>query len=892
MAVRLYHPDFRARYEEEILRLHGQLDGEASTSSGPMSRAVRIAAEALRHGPATRFEYRQQRSRRSPTVGGRDMRSVTLDLRHALRMLFAQRAQSALLIGTLALAIGSGAAIFSVVDQVLLRPLSFGEPERLVRFWGVERGELAENGTIAYLDVFDWHDRSRAFEAVAAYDEWEPTLAGDGDPVQLIAATVSANYFSLLAVTPHVGRFFLPEEDEDGKDRVVVLGHSLWQSRYGGDRHIVGQTLLLNDSPHVVVGVAPPLEGSGLASDRSQDAQLWRPNGYLGLDLDRLPNRGSESWAGIGRLKAGWTLERAQIEVDHVASALAREYPESNTDRGVRLVPLQEQIVGNSTESLFLLSGAAGLLFLVALVNVAGVLLGRAAERLKDTALRAALGARRWDLLRRDLIEGALLSTLGCFLGVPLAWALLKLLLAFVGHALPRPVEGILDIRVVAFAVVTSVFAGILCSLPPSLSMMWRTLVPSLRSGSLALTGSRRAAGTRNFLVAAEVGLSLVLLVGAAVLSVGLWNLRTVDAGVQSSNLLTFQLRPARSSYPDAAALDGLYSRLQERLRALPGVKSVAVTNIVPLSGDFDGNGVWADDWDEKTIHNGLSAQTRTTSSGYFETMGIQFVQGQSFERSQFGEERVAVINRRLAAQLWPSEDPIGRYVRSSADGSEPIRIVGMVQNVKHLSLEDEAPAQIYLPRSQGLVVWQLRRATVVLRSEGDLVGAEMGLAGAVRDVVGDLDPNLPVANLSSMSQLIDRTVASPRLRATLTLAFGVIALLLTAVGIYAAISHAVTLRRREVAIRMALGAGRGQVTLEILRQTLALVGAGILFGGVLLALASPLLSRFVYRLDWSQAVAFGLIPVVLMIVSAVIATLAPVLRASRAEPTVVLREA
>lgn len=890
-AFRLYPRPFRERYAQEIRALHERLDDRPG--AGPSLRcSFRMMFEALRQGPAVRWEhYRRGRSTSDGRPAGLGWDGLALDLRRAGRQLVGRPILNGLLIATLALGIGSATAIFSVTEQVLLRPLTFAEPDRLVRFMDTDSGELVTDGTIAYLDLFDWHERSGVFASVAAYDEWSPTLSVDGEVERISAATVGASYFDLLGVRPVAGRFFLPEEDEDGKDFVVVLSDWLWRNRFGGRSNVVGQTLMLNDRPHEVVGVAPSMDEPGLAAEDDLPL-LWRPNGYGGLALDRLPNRGSESWAGIGRLRDGVTLELAQAEVQRVAADLEREYPDSNRGRGVVLVPLHRQIVGEIRPSLRLLGFAVGLLFLVALVNVSGVLLGRAAERARETALSRALGASRWTLLRRGLVEALVLTCLACLAGLGLAWIGTRFLTSLASHVLPRTVTTGLDLRLVGFAALASLAAATICGLLPTLASSRPGLAQALRAGAASLSGTRSSVRTRGFLVVAEVALSVVLLFGATLFGVGFLNLVRVDPGItEAENILTFRLSVPRATYPNGTAIDGFYSRLEERLRSLPGVVDVGVTNIVPLSGDFDGNGVWALDWPDRSNENELSAQTRSVSPTFFSTMGIELRQGRFFDRPEAEGEPEVILSQGLADKLWPGGDPIDRFVISSADEDRPARVVGVVGEVKHLRLDETAHNQIFLPRAQGLVPWQLRRATFVLRTSTDPLAPSFGLPAAVRRTIRQLDPAVPISEMRTMEQLIDRTVSGPRLRTLLTVVFGALSLMLTALGIYSVISSAVTTRRKEFAIRLALGAQRSWVARLVLSETVVLVAVGTAIGTFAAWAGKGVVESLVFGLDSGRAIALTAVPVALLLLAAVFASLSPALRASRLAPSAVLKE-
>ncbi|HVS65953.1 MAG TPA: ABC transporter permease [Thermoanaerobaculia bacterium] len=897
--MRLYPKRFRERYGADLVELHQRLaDERAPGARRGAGRAVigsllGTLLDTLRDAPAAHLEElrrsRRRRiasrtggaltaARRAPGGGWRD--TVT-----ALRALRRRPGFSLLVIATLGLGLGGLTAIWTVIGGVLLEPLPYAEPDRLYQLWGTEQGELQVAGTVAYLDVMDWREQSEAFSEVAAYDEWTPILTGAGEPVRLPAALVSANFLDLLGVEPAIGRFFLPSEDVDGQDRVVVLDFGLWQSRFGGDPAIVGRSILLNGRPHVVVGVTQAsFEDPGLSGKSFEPPVLWRPLGYLGVEDDRLPNRGSSSYAAVGRLRERVSPEAAQAELGTIAARLESEYADTNQGRGVVMVPLAEQLVGDVRPSLLMLLGAMACLLAIALVNVASLMLGRATERSTEAAIRSSLGAGRWGLLRPAVSEGLLLGLAGGALGLVLAQPLLRTILGLAGADLPRADRVAIDGRTLLFTTAMSLVAGVLCGLLPAISSIRGALRGRLRSNASA---GRAALRLRSALVAMQVALALVLLSGGAVLTSSFVNLLEVDAGIEPRGVLTFDLAPPSSRYPEPADLDRYYAEVLQRLSALPGVQAAGAINIVPLSGSFDGNGLAVPGHPSPDPDGEWSIQTRSVTPGYFEAIGTPILRGRGIEARDRGDAPpVVVINETAAERFWPGEDPVGEHVEIV--GAE-VEIVGVAADTKHLALDQEAPLQAYLSREQAVAAWQVRRQSIVLRTDADPLDPARGLVAAVRGEVWAIDPEIPLASLRSLQQVVDRTVSSDLLRTVITVAFAVLALLLSLVGIYGVTSYAVALRRRELAIRMALGARRRRVVGEVVRQAMRPAVIGLLLGiagswGVAAALRS-----FLFEVDGAPLAGPILAP--LLVAVALVASFVPARRVTRIEPVAALRE-
>ena len=897
LLIHLLPRRYRHRHGEEVTRLFDELARDALARRGlpalldvwlrsvfdvvrwaSREHLVRRARRSiLRHG-------KRRSSHREWTASGNRMETLLQDIRYGARSLARRPGFTAMVVATFALGIGANTAMFNVVNGVLLRDLPYRSPDRIVRLMGTDQGRVNVGGTLAWANFRDAHERSDIFSAAAAYDEWQPNLTGVGEPERLDAALVSTPFFEVLGVKPALGRFFRPEEDIDGQDRVVVLSHGLWQRKFGGDPTIIGRAIDLNGNPHTVVGVAPrDFEDPKLSGARWGEPALWRPLGFGGISGDQLPSRGSSSYVAIGRLRPGITIEQARARIAAISRQLEEEYPAENAGVGMTVVPLRESIVGEVSTSLIVLLGLVGFVLAIAASNVGNLLLGRAAERQHEMALRAALGATRRRLLRQLLTETLLLAALGGALGLGLAAVSTGMLVDLGGPFIPRSEAVRIDLAVLGFGLGVTLVTGLLCGSAPVLLLSTRDLRSALVDSSRT-TGGRRSHRLRSVLVAAEVALALVLATGAGLLAKSLWNLTRVDAGIDAAQVLTFDLAPPVTRYREPERLDALYDALLARLRALPQVEVAALVNLAPLTGGFDGNSVTADDRPQPPPRETLSAQTRSVTPDYFRAMGIDVRRGRTFgDRDRAGATPVVVINQALASELWPDGDAIGKRITVAGASAE---VIGVVSDVKHLSLAETAPPRVYAARSQAIIPWQLRNMTVVLRTADH----PAGLAAVARAAVHEIDPQLPIAKLRTMEEVVTASVAPPRFRTSLLSSFAALALLLAAVGIYGVISYSASQRVREMAIRMALGARSLAVLRLMLGEGLAPVAIGLMAGVAAALVFTRLLSGFLFQVPPTDPIVFSGVALMMMVI-AVAAILAPAWRATRVDPMRALQE-
>jgi len=887
--------DLRRQFGDDMARVFRSQ--RAETQGRPLATLdlwARAVHDVLVHAAAERASRVVTRSsaeafRReavNPRARGNFMETLVQDVRYAFRALARQPGFTTVVALTLALGIGATTALFSVVNGVLLRELPYHSPDRIVRLLGTEHGVIDGAGTIAYLDFVDVRDQATVFQAAAAYDEWRPSLTGVEEPEQIDGALVSSSFFDVLGVRPYLGRFFLPPEDIDGNDRVVVLGYGLWQRKFGADPAVIGTTLSFNGSPHVVVGIGPPeFEDPMLSGARWGVPQVWRPLGLDGLSDGDMPSRGSHSYTGIARLRAGVALGRARAELEQISQRLEELYPESNTGEGIAPVPLRETIVGDVRPALLVLFGAVGLVLAIAAINVGNLVLGRALDREREIAVRSALGASRGRLLRQLLTENLALAFIGGAAGVAVALLVTGAIVTLGSNGIPRAAQIGLHPGVLWFAALVTLLTGLASGLAPAIQLRTRDLRASLGAGSRTATSQRAPLRLRSALVASEVTLAFMLLMGAGLLIKSFWRLTNVDTGLETRNVLTFEIAPPSARYPENGDLAVLFGGLLDRIRSVPGVLAAAAVNIAPLSGGFDCNGTRPDDRPPPPSGEEQCAEVRTITGDYYDVMGIELLRGREFtEFDNADATRVIAVNEALARQFWPGESPLGKRLIFWDD--KPAEIVGLVKNVSHLSLDEVQPPRVYAPRAQSLIPWQLRRAAVVVKTDGD----PASYVPAIRNEIWAVDRDLPLANVRTMDQLVSRSIASPRFRTLLLSAFAALAIVLASVGIYGVISYSVTQRTREMAIRLALGAHPTRLLSFVISRGLRPVLLGMALGAVAAFGTMRLLASLLFGVEPTDPVAFVTVPLLLLGVAS-FAALLPARRAAVIDPIVTLRQ-
>ncbi|MGH9837616.1 MAG: ABC transporter permease [Blastocatellia bacterium] len=817
------------------------------------------------------------------------MQTLWQDLRYGARMLMKKPGFTLIAVITLGLGIGANSAIFSVVNGVLLREAPYREPQRLVMVWADRPQLQAQTGIsdfpVSAADFADWRDQNQGFEQIAAFHSQSFNITGGGEPEFLGGVRASANLFALLGIEARRGRVFLPEEDRAGNNRVVILSDGLWQRRFGSDPKIIGRTISLNNEPYTVVGVASPdfqfprkaelPAGFGFPGEVS----LYTP---LALTPEQRNNRGRDYLAVIARLKPQTRFEQAQAEMVGVAERLEQQYPDTNRNKSVRLVAFHQQVVGKAQPALLALLGAVGFVLLIACANVANLLLARAAARQKEMAIRAALGAGRWRVIRQLLTESLLLAASAGALALLLAVWGVDLLRTILPDNLPRAGEIGVDVRVFGFTLVVSLLTGILFGLVPALQASRTDLNETLKEGGRSSGGGGHNR-FRGLLVVSEVALALLLLVGAGLMLRSFIRLMSVDPGLDPQNVLTMDIRLPRSKYqpPQQAAF---FQQLLERLRALPGVQSAGAVYPLPLGGAEEGMGFGIEGRPPAAPGEQLTAGPRWVSPDYFKVLKIPLLKGRVFTEGDGGDSPpVLVINEAMARQYWPNEDPIGRRVAFNSRDNQPIwrEIVGVVKDVRHTALDTESKPQMYFPFTH----FPLPFMTLVARTDGD----PMSLVAAVRGQVRAIDKDQPVSNIHAMEELLARSVSERRFNLLLLAIFAGVALLLAAVGIYGVMSYSVEQRTHEIGVRMALGARTADVLRLLLGQGMKLVAMGVAIGLAAAFALTRLISTLLFGVRATDPVTFVALALLLTVV-ALLACWIPAWRATKVDPMIALR--
>jgi putative ABC transport system permease protein len=817
------------------------------------------------------------------------MRAIFQDLKYGLRMQAKAPGLTAFAAFTLALAIAASTTVFSVANAVLLKPLPYRNSERIVIPW---RWAPA-NVSLGYNEI-PWGTRafqimsqdSKLFESVGAFKSDPFNLTGAGDPALLDGVRASAGFFPALGVSPILGRTFTAEEDRPGHERSAVLSYRLWQDRFGGDVKVLGRSIELNGVPFDVVGIMP----SGFAFPRGEEMpgsfafprepQIWVP---LALPPAPRPNEPDEL-AVSGRLQPGITIAQAQQEMNLLSKRLESEFPEAKGWFNSHLIPLGQQVAGDMRRPLLLLLGAVGVVLLIACSNMANLLLARSHRRKAEFALRSALGAGRGRLIRQMLTESLLLAALSGLAGILLANVGLYFVKILGPPGIPRLREATLDLRVFAFVLAVTTASGILFGLAPAIGIAREDPARSLKEGGRS-GGGAGWPRMRNILFVSEVALALVLVTATGLLVETFARLLRVDPGFHASQVLTFQLSLPGNRYKEGNRIVSIYQRVLDRLQSLPGVQSAGITNAVPMDGATEGSMIRIPGHPAANVKENPFANYTIASPGYFPAVGTPVLRGRGFLETDTADSlHVAMINQAMAKKFWPGEEPIGKQL-GLADQTYPLMtIVGIVADVKHVSLREDPGPEMYVPYTQKPYPSMLSMH-VVLRTRADPASAVRGAREAVRE----LDRDLPVAKVTTLAALIDDSVAGPRFSMFLLGAFGTLALLLAFFGMYGVISYSVTQRTREIGIRMALGAQPRTVLGMVLGQGARLAGLGIAVGLVTALGVSRLMANLLYGVKPTDASTFAVVSLLLATV-ALLACYLPARRATRVDPTAALR--
>ena len=878
---RFLGPDVNADVDEEI-EFHLEILAAEHVARGVPPRLARQRAlEEFGDIARAKRECREideQRMRRRHRADALD--SLRQDARFASRLLRRAPGFTLVTVLTLALGIGANTALFSVVDRVLLRSLPYRDADRLVRLF--RETEDVPQGPFSGPELLDLERETRSFAYLAGASPQATTLTGAGEPERLDGEIVSPGFFEVFGVQPAVGRTFASYAASPG-ERLAILSGDYWRSRFDSDPGVVGRALTLSGEPYTVVGVMPP----GFAP--VSRAHVWTmqkgevPESPFGAEQALEKEREARYLVVVGRLRPGVEAEAAQAELTALERRLARDYPGSSAVGAFRMLPWREAVIGDGGRPLLLLLGAVGFVLLIACANLANLLLARGNARQREVTIRAALGAGRKRLVRQFLTESVLIGVLGGAAGIGVAYFAMRPLAALRPPGSEQLGEPAIDVRVLAFALLLSLLSGIVFGLAPALQAARAELGSALRRGGRGSSAGRDRNRVQSLLVVAQVALSLVLLVGAGLMVRSLLRLSDVDPGFRSERVLSVALPLPQPQYGEEHRQIAFWEEYLERVRALPGVQAAGAVFPLPLSGP-SGSAALAIEGRPHTTDQQVNVGISWVMPGYFEALGIPLRSGRPLtERDRQESPQVILVNETMARQLWSGEDPIGKRVTfdAKADTVTWFTVVGVVGDVRPRELRLAPRAEIYLPHLQN--PWP--SLSLVLRVRGD----PEQLVGALRREAASIDPNLPLGDVRTLEEILDRAVAQPRFQAYLLSAFAGLALLLAAVGIYGVVSFSVSQRTREIGVRLALGALPADVVGHFVRKGLLPVVAGLALGLGASLMAVRLLSGLLYEVPRTDPVTFVAVPAILVVVAA-LAALLPARRATRVDPMVILR--
>lgn len=868
---------FRSRAENEMdaeLRFH--VDAYAQD----LIRYGAAPEEALRRARVEFGGVQSAKENCRDARGANIVESFFQDLRYGARSMRRSPGFTAVAVIALALGIGANAAVFSVVNAVLLRPLAYKDPERLVTVM-----HNVDN-PVAVANYIDWRDESQSFETMAAADFWTPNLTGTDTPEHLWGLQVTQNMFPMLGVAPMMGRWFAVGEDTKGADHEVILSARLWKRRFNSDPNILGKTITLNGEAYAIVGIMPA--EFKFAPFWATHAELWVPNTLE----DRIQNRDGNSLRIFARLKPGVTVAQAQAEIKTITARLEKLYP--GTNRAVTVTPLRTMVVGDIETPLLIFLGAVGFVLLIACANVAHMLLARSAARQKEIAVRTALGAGKMRLIRQFLTENLLLAAIGGGAGLLLAIWGTRALVALSPANIPRLDSVTIDGRVVLFLIGVTVLTSVVFGLLPAMNASAVNLSDTLKESGRGTSEGMRRNRFRNFLVASEFALALMLLIGAGLMIRSFYALQSVDSGFNPHNVLSMVVSVAGSKEADPGHRAVFYPQLLDRLRSLPGVEAAGGINHLPLAGDMWGWSFKIEGRPKPLPGEAPSGVYRMVTPGYFQAMRLPLLRGRDITAEDTASAPgVVIINERAAARYWPSEDAIGKRISFTSDkvtGPNWLTVVGIAKNAKQNNWTAKPQPEVYLAAFQNQLLMNdpsshFAYITLVVRTAGD----PGPMSAAVKDTVWSFDRNLPISEVLTMDGVVADATAEPRFEMLLLGMFAIVALALAAVGIYGVMSYSVTRRTHEIGIRVSLGASRANILLLVVKQgmILALIGSSVGIAGALLL--SRLMTKLLYGVRPNDPITFATVATILMMV-ALLASYIPARRAMRVDPMVALR--
>jgi len=797
------------------------------------------------------------------------------DIRDSVRSIRNRPGLATVVVTTLALAIGVNTTIFGALNAVLLQPLDYADPDRLVMLWESNDELGIGQEQVSAATYIDWRERSRALESIAAYRYRGFTLTEGPQPTRVSSVDVSPVLFDVLGVTPLLGRPLQASDERPATAKVAVISYTTWTRRFASDTGIVNQRILLDTEPYAVVGVMPE---SFRFPANDPSVEIWTP---LTLSLESLPSRPHRMYDAVGKLADHSTLDGARREMSTIAAGIARENPESNAGWGVSILPVHEYITGNVRRSLWLLQGAVTLVLLIGCVNIANLLLAKSVAESGDYAVRAAFGATRAHLIRRSLLESLILATLGGTVGFVVSLVGVNMLKMVIPPDIPRTQEISIDAAVLTFVLAATALSGLVFGLVPTLRNVRPSLADSLHEGGRRVSPGRRTRWATNSLVLTEVALALILLVGAGLMLRSFNELTNVDPGFRRADVTSVLVSLPQSRYGGSNRQSQFFIELIERIRQRPGLENTGAVSALPLTAlgtefemPFSRAGLDASSPSERP-----RADYRAVIPGYFEAMGIPLVQGRGFDMFEGEGQRVAIINESLRQRYFPDVNPIGQMLLQAPMIGD-LEIIGVVGNVKHSSLAAESRPEMFVPFTQ-LPLSQMH----VVTHTGDAGTA----ASAIRAEVLAMDPELPVAAVLNVADLLSDSVAQDRFNMLLLVGLATTAAALAALGIFGVVSYTVTRRSGEIGLRMALGASESRTLWLIVRQALSVVGAGVLIGGIASVFLGRYIGSMLYGVVPMDPATYGMVVLLLILVGGVAAAI-PAARAARVDPVITLR--
>lgn len=803
------------------------------------------------------------------------------DLRYSLRTWSRNPGFIGVALLSIALGIGANTTVFSVINAVLLKSLPYKDPESLVLIWGYSTNvtALTKRDQVSATDVADFRSQSTVFEDVATYAGWFPLISGGTETERVQGIQVGDGFFKVMQGQPLLGRVFAPEEQEEGKDFVIVLGYGLWQRRFNGDPHIVGQTAYMSGRAYTIVGVMGPDFKPLPPSLVWPEGQFYRPVAEA-YDNDA---RDERHLRAIARLKPGVTIEQARNEINVIAQRLEKDHPQTNHERGAHVVSITEDVVGGIRPTLLLVFGAVMFVLLVACANVANLLLARATVRSREITIRAAIGAKRSQIVRQLLTESLLLSLTGGAVGLLFAVWSTSLIASFGEKIHPLFGDAHIDLRVLGFTFLIAALTGLIFGIAPALQISKPNLAESLKDASRGRGGSSRNR-LRSALVVSEIALTLVLLVCAGLLTRTIIRLRNVDTGFDTTKVLSMNIGIPSIKYPKPENQVAFFKDVTDRIAALPGVKAAGITSVLPLSDNFDGRGVIIEDQPRQRGQE-ISADLYVTTPGYLRAMGIPLVKGRLItEQDTTDAAKVALINTTMATQLWPNQDPLGKRIKFPGNDKNPQpwrTVVGVVSDVAQYALDTKPPMQMYLPHAQ----FPTSVNNIVVKTEAD----PLSMVAAARREVLAVDKEQAVYNVTTLQQLYGDSILTRKFFMYLLLIFAGIALVLAAVGIYGVMSYVATQRTHEIGIRMALGAQTRDVLKLIIGNGMALTFIGVVTGLAAAFALTRLMTSLLFGVTATDSATYVTVAAGLICI-ALLACYIPARRATKVDPLVALR--